>query len=149
MRGPSNYFLYAVKLAKIYLKISEDDVYQIQEMIFKDLYDALEYANMNSKLVYMTNYIKFMIIEETRQPDSIVTSLNGWKVLEEELLNLSINQSKNHQSYIEAINGELHRGIKDFEAFEDLCMIASELDNSRRISLTGNFNFLFCCIYKL
>ena len=89
MRGPSNYFLYAVKLAKIYLKISEDDVYQIQEMIFKDLYDALEYANMNSKLVYMTNYIKFMIIEETRQPDIIVTSLNGWKVLEEELLNFA------------------------------------------------------------
>ena len=146
MRGPSNFFIYAVKLAKSYMKTSEDEVYHIQEMVLKDLYDALEYAKMNSKLVYLTKYIEFMIIEETQQHDQMITSKCGWKALDDELLKISTNQFKNQQSYIEAINGELERGITDFNTFEDWCMIVSELGNSKRLSLNNANEVLFCCV---
>lgn len=151
LRGPSNYFLYAVKLAKSYLKVSESsDVYQIQEMILKDLYDALEYAKMNSKLVYMTKYIEFMITEYTG--DTTAVNINslcaGWKVLEDGLLVSSIKQYRNQQSYIKVIKGELLRGIRDFSNFDDWCMMVSEceLDTTRRPSFNVSSDFLFCCV---
>ena len=146
LKGPSNYFLYAVNLGKAYLKVSEnDDAYQIQEMIFKDLYDALEYAKMNPKLVYLTTYIQFMITEAQKYDQYSAYSL-GWRAIEEEILNISVDQYKNQQLYIEAIKGDLKRGVKDFEVFEDWCMITSELENTKRISLNGPFDFLFCCV---
>ena len=146
LKGPSNYFLYAVNLGKEYLKLSEtDNAYQIQEMIFKDLYDALEYAKMNPKLVYMTNYIQFMITEAQKYEQFESCSL-GWRVIENEILNIHVDQYKNQQLYIEAIKSDLKRDIKDFEVFEDWCMIASELENTKRLSLNGPFDFLFCCV---
>lgn len=142
MRGPSNYFLYAVKLAKEYLKVSEAEVYQVQEMILKDLCDALEYAKMNDKLVYMTKYIEFMIAEYTQHTE--IGSLYGWNLLEDDLLESSINQYKNRKSYTEAIKGELSRGIRDLNTFEDWCMIASTTGRLRLDILSSDF--LFCCV---
>lgn len=149
MKGPSNYFLYAVNLAKEYMKETEsiEEIYQIQEKILKDLYDALEYSKLNEKLVYTTKFIQLLLLKETKDFSSIIPSgYDGWKCLEDFIFELQVDEYRKSSSYVEAINLNLKMGIKDFSMFEDWCMVLSELNNTKRPSFACKTDSLFCCI---
>ena len=103
LKGPSNYFLYAVNLGKAYLSIRE---WRCLSNTRNDIQGFVwcigVRQKMNPKLVYMTTYIQFMITEAQKYDQYSAYSL-GWRAIEDEILNISVDQYKNQQLYIEAI----------------------------------------------
>ena len=147
MRGPGHFFIYGLIEVEKYLKYfnshEENNIYQIQEMIMKDLSEALDSSVNNTKLEYFVDFIQILILKQfigTFQDDSIEfinylktsKKIKGWKFIESFILKKSISLSiREGQNYEQAVidTWRCNEPIEDFNLFEDWCfMNASVID---------------------
>lgn len=125
-----------------YLKTSQTvQDYQCQEMIMRDLAEALDSAVKNPNLSYLVDYLQLMILEQYFTQSLISESreflnylknsdkIKKWSTIEAEVLSKSVIEAKACQNYQMAVIDEwqkMDEKQKDWESFEDWCLIHSQ-----------------------